>query len=174
MCNHWEGRKIISSFSTDWQNLVIGLNFTLVQRWPQQLSLTMKVRAEDRQWQIFVYEVCFVVVKLWWSHGISQQTCPGRGEEGLILFHVFQPRFIQMCLFAKSLFNWVIKIYWVCFESMLQRVFKWSLVTCLCGEWINLRKNKAFLNLIMLEALKEPWPHLGKYLPSQETVTWHC
>lgn len=42
--------------------------------------------------------------------------------------------------------------------------FKCSLVACLCGEWINLCKDKAFLNLIMLEALKELWPHLGKYL----------
>lgn len=62
---------------------------------------------------------------------------------------------------------WVIKNHRVflraCNTSCVH-CFKCLLGACLCGERINLCKGKAFLNLIMLEALKEPWSHLGKYL----------
>lgn len=73
-----------------------------------------------------------------------------------------------MCFFIRRLLEWVIKNHGGLLWERVTLVvccFKCSVVACLCEEWINLCKDKAFLNLIMPEALKEPWPHLGKYLP---------
>lgn len=77
-------------------------------------------------------------------------------------------QFVFRQQFFKSFFFWFVS-YWksqFVFRACCIVVccFKCSLVACLCGEWINLCKGKAFLNLIILEALKELWPHLGKYL----------
>lgn len=68
--------------------------------------------------------------------------------------------------FVSGFSDWLIENHSLFWRNVVLVVccFKCSLVACLCGEWINLCKDKAFLNLIMLEALKELWPHLGKYL----------
>lgn len=42
------------------------------------------------------------------------------------------------------------------FVTLIACSFKASVAACLCGEWINLHKEKALLNQTMPEALKEP------------------